>query len=375
MTLTNITSPTRKLIKFILLILGTFLLVSLASLVFAGGFIADESAYWNKGAVANLPISGNGGEIDHYALVSSHLKAPNNVVGLNVYTPPAYNAPGNTQRFPVIYLLHGILGHENNYLSYFNTSNFFTTSGSIPSYIEDNPAASQAIVVLVNGGAQSFYNDWLNSSGYGPDSPFPILSETVIMKDVIPYVDANFRTIANREGRAVEGFSMGGRGAVKLAFKYLDQFCSVIAYAGAGYEEIPPSAVGNPLIGPHPVADRMSTITAVQAACIQEQGLQIRLVDGSNDGTAGQGGGSSGLHNQLDSLGIAHEYEPNLAGTVHNWANYHQRTGEYGLNFHLQCLQSPTQGVLVTPQVPYSILGTLDEFAYLPIAQGGSTCN
>ena len=79
---------------------------------------------------------------------------------------------------------------------------------------------------------------------------FPIMSESVIMEDVIPFVDATFRTIPSRNGRAIEGFSMGGRGAIKLAFNHPDQFCSAIAYAGAAYESIPSSATGTPTLAP-----------------------------------------------------------------------------------------------------------------------------
>jgi hypothetical protein len=177
-------------------------------------FVQDEEKYWNRGNLV-LPSDGDGG-IEHCTLESSNLKAPNNVVGFNVYTPPSYSS--SSQNYPVIYLLHGLNGHEYNYFSYFSNSTFFDSSGSLPSLI-DNGLADEAILVFVNGGAQSFYNDWSDNTSYGPSSDFPIMSESVIMNDVIPFVDANFRTIADRNGRAIEGFSMGGRGAVKLAIQ------------------------------------------------------------------------------------------------------------------------------------------------------------
>ena len=55
-----------------------------------------------------------------------------------------------------------------------------------------------------------------------PDGKYPV--ETVIMKDLIPHVDATYRTMASRESRAVEGFSMGGFGAAHLGFKYPEVF-------------------------------------------------------------------------------------------------------------------------------------------------------
>ena len=263
----------------------------------------------------------------------------------------------------MIYLLHGINGNEFNYFSYFSNNTFFnSSSGSLPSLI-DNGLADEAIIVFVNGGAQSFYHDWSDSTTYGPSSSFPIMSESVIMEDVIPFIDANFRTIVGRNGRAIEGFSMGGRGAIKLAFAHSDQFCSTIAYAGASYEDIPNTAVGNPYIGPHELQNRISTITANNAAGILSSGLRIRLVDGVGDGAAGQGRGSDDLIVQLTILGIDHEYVPNQSGvTSHNWALYHQATGAYGLNFHYQCFAA-AQSAAPAP----IILGTADQFTYLPL--------
>jgi hypothetical protein len=134
---------------------------------------------------------------------------------------------------------------------------------------------------------------------------------------------------------------MGGRGAIKLAFNHPDQFCSAIAYAGAAYESIPGSAIGNPYIGPHEPANTISNITASNASNILANGLQIRLVDGASDGAAGQGGGSDELSVQLTSLGIDHEFVASQSGVGgHNWAQYHLATGAYGLNFHFQCFNA-----------------------------------
>ena len=336
------------------------------------GFVQNESNYWNMGDLT-LPDNGQG-NFEHCTVESSNLKTPNNTVGFNVYTPPGYSS--GSQAYPVIYLLHGLNGNEYNYFSYFSNSTFFNNgSGSLPSLIE-SAMTDEAIVVLVNGGAQSFYNDWSNSTTYGPSSNFPIQSETIIMEDVIPFIDANFRTIPSRNGRAIEGFSMGGRGAIKLAFNHPDQFCSTIAYAGAAFESIPSSASGNPYIGEHETADRISTITANNIANIQANGLQIRLVDGEGDGAAGQGGGSLDLSSQLTGLGISHEFVANQAGvSSHNWAQYHQATGAYGLNFHFACFAAAKDAVPAA-----TILGVADEMSYLPLvvkpmSVSAGTCN
>lgn len=323
-------------------------------------FPPSPSDYWNTGELA-LPSNGQG-DIEHCTLESSNLKTPYNEVGFNVYTPPNYH--NSSQSYPVIYLLHGVNGNEYNYFNGFNSNTFFNaSSGSLPSLI-DSGLADAAIIVFVNGGKGSFYDDWSDSTDNGPSASFPILAETVIMEDLIPFIDANFRTIANRNGRAIEGFSMGARGAIKLAFTYPEQFCSTIAYAGAAFEFIPNSAgPDHPRLGELEPEYKISTITNNNAADILGNGLQIRMVDGANDGAAGQGGGSDDLSVLLTDLGIAYEFEPNQSGvSSHEWAQYHQATGAYGLNFHFQCFAAAAS-VIPAP----IILGSADLLTYLPL--------
>ncbi len=57
------------------------------------------------------------------------------------------------------------------------------------------------------------------------------------MKEVIPHIDKTYRTIGKREGRAIEGFSQGGRGTTRIMFKYPELFCSAAPGGqGAGEE-------------------------------------------------------------------------------------------------------------------------------------------
>lgn len=356
---------TKRLLLSITAVLGLFLLVLVAPWQSQAQttFPDAPQSYWNLGDRA-VPTGGQG-DIQHCTFESNLLKAPYDTVGFNIYTPPGYST--NTgQSYPVIYLLHGVNGNEYNYFSWFNSNTFFNSgNGSLPSLIE-NGQADDAILVFVNGGKASFYDDWDDSTDNGPSSSFPILSESIIMDELIPFVDATFRTIANRNGRAIEGFSMGGRGAVKLAFTYPDQFCSTIAYAGAAYEEVPIAAsVDHPRFGPMEDKYLISTITANQASAILANNLQIRLVDGAGDSTAGMGGGSADLSPQLTSLGISHQFEPAHSGvTAHDWYEYHEATGETGLNFHFACF--------ATAAMPY-VAGSGDIFTYLPLITGPSS--
>lgn len=57
------------------------------------------------------------------------------------------------------------------------------------------------------------------------------MGETCVVRELVPHLDANFRTVAAREGRSLHGYSMGGFGALKLGFKHPEMFGSVVAHA------------------------------------------------------------------------------------------------------------------------------------------------
>jgi enterochelin esterase-like enzyme len=123
-----------------------------------------------------------------------------------VYQPKSYEKTSN--RFPVLYWLHGTQG---GILGIRPVSMWFEEaieSGKIPAMI----------VVFVNGLPRRLWSD-------AKDGSSPV--ETVFVKEVIPDVDQVFRTISNRKGRILEGFSMGGYGAARIGFKYPDLFSGV----------------------------------------------------------------------------------------------------------------------------------------------------
>ena len=73
------------------------------------------------------------------------------------------------------------------------------------------------IYVFVNGGPVSHYNMPDDPSAQGAD---------VFINELIPHIDSTYRTIADRGGRGIEGFSQGGRGTARLMFRHPELFCS-----------------------------------------------------------------------------------------------------------------------------------------------------
>jgi endo-1,4-beta-xylanase len=123
-----------------------------------------------------------------------------------VYLPPDYDADA-ARRYPVIYWLHGYGAFPHHADGFVHT---------LDAAIRQN-ACPPIIAVVPNGLRDSWYVD-------SADGSQPV--ETVIVKDLIPHVDATYRTIPDRTARALEGFSMGGWGAAHLLFKHPDLFCA-----------------------------------------------------------------------------------------------------------------------------------------------------
>lgn len=147
----------------------------------------------------------------HATFMSPSLKI---AVGYYIYLPPGYEK--GKERYPVVYHLHGGRpGGEGKAVQ-------------LASYVDQAIAAGTikpTIYVFPNGGPVSWY-DMTDR----PDS----LGETVFVKELVPHVDATYRTWGTRDGRALEGFSQGGRGTTRIMFKHPELFRSV-APGGSGY--------------------------------------------------------------------------------------------------------------------------------------------
>lgn len=144
-------------------------------------------------------------------------KAAGTEVSYLIYTPEEYDTAGG-KRFPVIYWLHGIGGGQQGIPGIIQGFDAAIRAGKMP----------PALVVFVNGLTDSM---WCDSK----DGKAPV--ETAFIKELIPHIDGNFRTLATREGRLIEGFSMGGFGAARLGFQYPDLFGTVSILAGALLDE------------------------------------------------------------------------------------------------------------------------------------------
>ena len=123
---------------------------------------------------------------------------------------PANYETDKASRFPVIYLLHGLGGHYDNWGS----------KTEIARYLENYPV----IVVMPEGN-----NGWYTDSATQPNDRY----ETYITRELIPEIDGKFRTAPNRQNRVVAGLSRGGYGSRKFGLKYPEMFGLVGSFSGA----------------------------------------------------------------------------------------------------------------------------------------------
>ncbi|MCA1630109.1 MAG: esterase family protein [Acidobacteria bacterium] len=130
----------------------------------------------------------------------------------NVVLPPGYDAKSAARtRYPVLYLLHGLAGSANDWVSK-------------RAHLADYAAQHRMIIVVPEG-----KDGWYTDSATVPNEKF----ETYFVEELLPDVQKRFRAIEAREGRAVAGLSMGGYGALKFGLKYPERFAFAASMSGA----------------------------------------------------------------------------------------------------------------------------------------------
>lgn len=127
-----------------------------------------------------------------------------------VILPTGYRNSNEPIRYPVIYLLHGLTGHFSNW----------TDKTKVAEY-----AAKHPFIIVTPEGENGWYSDSVSS----PNEKF----ESYITKELIPQIDKNYRTLADRDHRVIAGLSMGGYGSLKFGLKYPEMFTLVGSFSGA----------------------------------------------------------------------------------------------------------------------------------------------
>ena len=204
-------------------------------------------------------------------------------VKVSVVTPAAYAADG-ISRYPVVYLLHGAGNDHTTYLQPF---------------LLDGVDKWRFIAVVPDGKL-----DWWMDSPLLPK----VRRETFVVNELVPWVDAEFRTLPQRQRRAVAGHSMGGQGAMRLGMRHSDVF-GIVGNVMGGVDICAAASRKElvRLLGPY--ADNearwRSFSVLAEAERLRPGALRIFSIVGTEDFFLKP---NRDLHELLSKRHIAHEY-------------------------------------------------------------------
>jgi len=249
------------------------------------------------------------GNVDTIQIQSNYLKKATKFV---VIQPSNQGQQNNTQaRYPVVYLLNG---YDGNY------AQWTKTAPQLAKTADD----LKMIFVYPDGGKSSWYFDSPLDSN--------MQYESYIIKELVPYVDANFPTKANPKSRAITGLSMGGHGGLYLAIRHSDVFGAAGSTSG-GFDFRPfPKSWNLPnILGEYEqnkerwyeytVMRQVELLTNNQLAIIFDCGVDDIFINVNR-----------ALHEKLLQLKIDHDYIERSGG--HNHAYWRSSIDFQMLFFH-----------------------------------------
>jgi enterochelin esterase-like enzyme len=216
-----------------------------------------------------------------------------------VYTPPGYDEDRD-RRFPVLYLQHG--WGENEY--------GWGVQGRA-NLIMDNLIAEgksrPLIIVMTYGMTNDIRVGGLRNFDIGP-------FQTVLVDELIPYIDANFRTLSDQPHRAMAGLSMGGMETKQITLKNLDKFSHIGLFSGG-------------TIGVDDISDMDEFKEKVKLVFVSYGSREV----GGNRGRGGRGGSGGDPKANIEALkeaGITAHYYVS-SETAHEWQSWRRSLREF----------------------------------------------
>ena len=233
-----------------------------------------------------------------------------------IYTPPGYDQNRDT-RYPVLYLQHG--GGEDE--------RAWPIQGRVAPIMDNLIAAGKAKPMLIVmergyalklGEAEVPFGPGANASLSPAEMQARTIArfgsfEEVLLKDVIPLVDSTYRTMPDREHRAIAGFSMGGGQAFMIGLRNLDLFASIGGLSGTGgVVSEPATYYGGVFAEAAKFNERMKLVFLGHGGAEPERMMT----------------GFLGYHQRLTDLDIRHHYYVS-EGTGHVWLTERRNLREF----------------------------------------------
>ena len=216
-----------------------------------------------------------------------------------VYTPAGYDLKANIKkRYPVLYLQHGMGEDETGW----------SKQGHMQHIMDNAIASGEAvpmIVVMESGDIKAPFGPGQSRDQYG-NSFYPVL-----LNDLIPYIDANFRTKTDRDNRAMAGLSWGGHQTFDVVLTNLDKFSYIGTFSGAIFGLDLNTAYNGVFTNPEAFNKQIHYFLM----CSGTEGMDKMF-------------GTKKMVDNLNEMGInAHYYES--TGTAHEWLTWRRGLNQF----------------------------------------------
>ena len=224
----------------------------------------------------------------------------------NVVVVPEQYLKGGAERYPVLYLLHGA---EDDYMAW-------------PSHVDlKQKATAHGMIIVCPDGQDSWYFD----SPIDPKMQF----ETYVSKELVDYMDVHYRTFACADKRAITGLSMGGHGALWLAWRHPDVFkhCGSMS-GGVDITKFPDRWNIDKRLGKYATAKGVWATHSVASLVPALKAEQNIIIDcGDRDFFFDV---NMALHQALEGKGIVHDFT--IRAGQHSWQYWVESLDKH-LNF------------------------------------------
>jgi enterochelin esterase-like enzyme len=214
-----------------------------------------------------------------------------------VYTPPDYDQSRRT-RYPVLYLQHGAGENERGWIDQ-GRANFI-----LDNLIAAKRARPMIAVVDTGYATPANANSATNQGGNNPMRATAAFEE-VMLKEIIPTIDASYRTLAKREQRAMAGLSMGGMQTLNLTLRHLDQFAWIGGMSSPPRQGFDPATAYDGVFRDATAFNRKVRLLWLGAG----------TAEGRFHDTA------VAVHQALDKVGVKNVFYSSL-GTDHEWQTW-----------------------------------------------------
>lgn len=213
-----------------------------------------------------------------------------------IYLPPGYDK--SSERYPVLYLFHGAGEDETGW----------STQGMLRDIMDNMIAAKEAVpmIIVMERGTATL----VDTTEHKPASMFDFYAfEKVMMEEVVPLVDSKYRTLSDRDHRAISGLSLGGFQAYTIGLDHKDMFAWIGGFSGSGRG---PGAAG-----------RSDDLTPA----LNDE-VSLLYISIGTDEPAGMYQGIYDLHKLLEERGVNHVYYES-PGTGHEWLTWRRSLHQF----------------------------------------------